>query len=163
MKVKIGPYRKNKPQKIKVKIDEWDTWSMDHTLATIVLPMLKQLYKTKHGSPMVDLEDVPENLRMTTHPDWDSQLRFEFYNEDKKDDLIHERWDWVMREMIWTFKQIVKDDESKFYDHSKCNKDDEIMEQVVKIVVDTEGLKKYHDRMKNGLRLFGKYYKGLWD
>ena len=26
-----------------VKIDRWDTWSMDHTLALIVLPMLKQL------------------------------------------------------------------------------------------------------------------------
>ena len=26
-----------------VKIDKWDTWSMDHTLGLIVLPMLKQL------------------------------------------------------------------------------------------------------------------------
>ena len=26
-----------------VKIDRWDTWSMDHTLAHIVLPMLEQL------------------------------------------------------------------------------------------------------------------------
>ena len=25
-----------------VKIDRWDTWSMDHTLSYIVLPMLKQ-------------------------------------------------------------------------------------------------------------------------
>jgi hypothetical protein len=28
---------------IRVKIDRWDTWSMDHTLSYIVLPMLKQL------------------------------------------------------------------------------------------------------------------------
>ena len=28
-----------------VKIDRWDTWSMDHTLAHIILPMLKQLDK----------------------------------------------------------------------------------------------------------------------
>ena len=26
-----------------VKIDRWDTWSMDHTLSYIILPMLKQL------------------------------------------------------------------------------------------------------------------------
>ena len=46
-----------------VKIDRWDTWSMDHTLAHIVLPMLKQLQKDKHGSPYVEDEDVPEELR----------------------------------------------------------------------------------------------------
>jgi hypothetical protein len=28
-----------------VKIDRYDTWSMDHTLADIILPMLKQLQK----------------------------------------------------------------------------------------------------------------------
>ena len=29
-----------------VKIDRWDTWSMDHTLGRIALPMLKQLKET---------------------------------------------------------------------------------------------------------------------
>ena len=46
-----------------VKIDRWDTWSMDHTLAFIILPMLKQLKADKHGAPFVDDEDVPEHLR----------------------------------------------------------------------------------------------------
>ena len=41
-----------------VKIDKEDTWSMDHTLADIVLPMLQQLRATKHGSPNVADEDV---------------------------------------------------------------------------------------------------------
>ena len=58
-----------------VKIDHYDTWSMDHTLSHIVLPMLKQLKKDKHGSPLVDDEDVPEELRSTSAPakenDWD--------------------------------------------------------------------------------------------
>jgi hypothetical protein len=48
---------------------------MDHTLSHIVLPMLKQLKKDKHGSPLVDDEDVPEELRSTSAPakenDWD--------------------------------------------------------------------------------------------
>ena len=30
-----------KKRKIKIKIDEYDTWSMDHTLALIIVPMLK--------------------------------------------------------------------------------------------------------------------------
>ena len=38
-------------QKVKVRIDRWDTWSMDHTLAHIVLPMLVQLKATQHGHP----------------------------------------------------------------------------------------------------------------
>ena len=50
---------------IQVQIDPWDTWSMDHTLAHIILPMLKQLRNTKHGSPNVDNTDVPEYLCST--------------------------------------------------------------------------------------------------
>ena len=44
-------------RKLKVRIDDYDTWSMDHTLAYIILPMLKQLRDTKHGSGYVDDED----------------------------------------------------------------------------------------------------------
>ena len=59
-----------------VKIDRWDTWSMDHTLAEIVLPMLKQLKKDKHGAPLVDDEDVPEELKSTSaqprENEWDT-------------------------------------------------------------------------------------------
>ena len=50
---------KFRKQKINVRIDKHDTWSMDHTLAHIILPMLKQLKETKHGAPNVDDEDVP--------------------------------------------------------------------------------------------------------
>lgn len=79
-----------------VKIDKWDTWSMDHTLAMIVLPMLKQINATKHGAPLVDDEDVPEELKSTSAPpkeyDWDI------------DDNHFKRWDWVMNEMIFAFE-----------------------------------------------------------
>tara|TARA_R110000823_G_scaffold108946_1_gene228379 strand:- start:168 stop:584 length:417 start_codon:yes stop_codon:yes gene_type:complete len=48
-------------QKVNVSIDKYDTWSMDHTLAHIVLPMLVQLKATNHG--------YPANL---TEKKWDS-------------------------------------------------------------------------------------------
>ena len=62
MKIKIGNYPSyyywldrlfgwNPKQKISVRIDPHDTWSMDHTLAHIVLPMLVQLKATQHGHP----------------------------------------------------------------------------------------------------------------
>ena len=52
-----------KTRKISVHIDNYDTWSIDDTLAHIIVPMLKQLKDTKHGVPHADMEDVPENCR----------------------------------------------------------------------------------------------------
>lgn len=151
MKIKIGKFPEHWPwsnwlydkfgyepkQKIKVHIDKWDTWSMDHTLAPIILPMLKQLKETKHGSPDVDDNDVPEELRSTSAPpkekDWDI------------DDNWHKRWDWVMDEMIYAFD-------------CKANKDDVFMR-----FDDRAEQEKEQDRISNGFRLFGKYYENLWD
>ena len=58
-------YDRRTAQRLNVHIDRWDTWSMDHTLAHIVLPMLVQLKRTKHGAPNVDNADVPKELRMS--------------------------------------------------------------------------------------------------
>ena len=85
-----------------VKIDPWDTWSMDSTLADIVLPMLRQLQATKHGSPHVADEDVPEHLRSTAAP--------AKANEWDVDDNHHLRWDWVLAEMIFAFEMKCRDD-----------------------------------------------------
>lgn len=133
-------------RKIKIKIDEWDTWSMDYTLALITLPLLKQLKETQHGSAQVDLEDVPSEMRMTSTQDWDDQLVFDFYNDPElsKQNIqcdTHDRWNWVMDEMIFAFEFIL--DEDLRYSHK--------FDQGVE------------DRAANGLRLFGKYYRGLWD
>ena len=94
-------YSKRK-RTVKVKIDKWDTWNMDTTLSIIILPMLKQLQATKHGSPTVEFEDVPEHMRTTETEDWDDQLTFDFYNQtdlhgwNKRGSDIHDRWNWVL-------------------------------------------------------------------
>ena len=150
MKIKIGNYptyrfyhrwlgRFAPKQKVSVKIDPWDTWSMDHTLACIVLPMLKQFKEIKQSSHQVDLKDVPESLHQS-----DNEL---------EDDGVHEQWDYIIDEMIWAFEQKCRDDwESDYYkyedDTSKWD--------------DEKGKKDHQDRMSNGFRLFGKYYEGLW-
>jgi len=152
MKVKIGGYPNyhywldkffgwNPKQKISVRIDPHDTWSMDHTLAPIILPMLKQLKETKHGAPMVDMKDVPKELRATK-----KQLDAYGKNGDA-DPKFFERWDWIMDEMIWAFEQKCRDDWLEdFFDDW-----------------DSEGVKAHQERMSNGFRLFGKYYENLWD
>ena len=146
MKVKIGKYPDPKwynhyiekwfgyvpKRKIDVKIDPSDTWSMDDTLAHVILPMLEQLAKTKHGSPMVELEDVPFEL------------------QGDHEDAIHERWDWVMSEMIYAFQEKTGDWEERFF----CS-EREFDKYKEEYFANAE-------RIKNGFRLFGKYYEGLW-
>lgn len=161
-----------KKRKKKIHIDRWDTWSMDHTLAEIILPMLKQLKETKHGSPYVDMQDVPEHLRHRTHQEWDDQLCFDFYKEDEKEDAVHDRWDWVMGEMIWAFEEHLKDDGDAQFWTGEFDKQFVKQEDGNYLMVsgpndtmqwDKEAFDAYHKRKQNGFRLFGVYYTGLWD
>jgi hypothetical protein len=142
-----------------VKIDRWDTWSMDHTLAHIIHPMLVQLQKDKHGAPYTEDDDVPEYLR--------SYMAQPKENEWDTDSLHFMRWDWILNEMIWAFEQELKDDdESQFFDHSECGDEkpwDKDGKYVSKLKLDTEGLEKHQKRKANGFRLFGRYYQNLWD
>ena len=151
---------------IKVHIDRWDTWSMDNTLAYIVLPMLKQLKETKHGGPYVDLKDVPKELH-------GKKLTKKQKDNGEVDDKHFERWDWVLDEMIFAFE--TKVDDGRWEDQFETGESDlqwKKLEdgnyQMVRGPNDTkeydwEGRKKYEERIANGFRLFGKYYQNLWD
>lgn len=138
-----------------VKIDYYDVWSMDHTLAHIIHPMLIKLRDVKHGSPHTDLEDVPVELHPKVAPSAAN-------NYD--DETVHLRWEWVLNEMIWAFEQELRDDDTdQFYDHSGVNNNAPLMQQVGQMKVDQAGLDAHQKRKTNGFRLFGKYYQGLWD
>lgn len=157
-----------------IRIDRWDSWSMDHTLSPIILPMLKQLKVTKHGSPFVDDEDVPEHLRSTSAPPKE--------NEYDTDANHHARWDWVMDEMIFAFECKVDnswEDAFRSGEHDiKWIPVDANGNEVPKgehkyyqmkdgpkntYKCDYDGIRKVEERIQNGFRLFGKYYQGLWD
>jgi hypothetical protein len=157
MKVNIGRYPKSDiPRRVKITIDPHDTWSMDHTLALIIVPMLKQLKATKHGAPFVDDEYVPEHLRSTAAAPKE--------NEWDTDTNHFKRWDYVLDEMIWAMEQIVAhDNEAQFYDMSNVNEEARIMEQIDAILCDRAGLQKHHERIANGTKLFGIFFQSLWD
>jgi hypothetical protein len=151
-------------QKVSVRIDPWDTWSVDGTLAHIILPMLRQLKETKNGAPEVADEDVPEDLRSTNAPPkenaWDTD-KFWFV-----------RWDWVLDEMIFAFEHKIDDSwEDVFYSgerdihFEKLPSGNYEMKHGPKhtLEVDWDGINAVRDRMSNGFRLFGKYYENLWD
>ena len=152
-----------KTRKIKVRIDAWDTWSMDHTLSYIILPMLKQLKDKKQGSPWVDDSDVPEQLQSSNAPPKE--------NEYDIDANHHLRWEYVLSEMIFAFENKLDDSwQDQFYQGTidfNFKKLDNGMSELVRgpndtSVIDHDGLKKYQDRISNGFRLFGKYYESLW-
>ena len=152
---------------IKVHIDRWDTWSMDHTLAFIVLPMLKQLNATKHGAPQVDDTDVPKELHMT------KKEKAAFDKDGSTDNKFFKRWDWVMGEMIFAFESKVSDGgwEEQFesgesdiqWKRLENGNSEMIRGPNDTKVYDWEGRKAYQARISNGFRLFGKYFESLWD
>lgn len=156
----INLYLNSRERKQSIRIDRYDTWSMDDTLALIIAPMLRQLKETKHGSPLVADEDVPESIRSTSAPPLE--------NEYDTDDFHHDRWDWVLNEMIWAFEQKVKDDwESDYYEHHVLSPDEKNYDGFFggsKLVCkDPKGLKAHQARITRGFHLFGKYYESLWD
>jgi hypothetical protein len=158
MQVKLGRFPKGDTErKISVKIDKWDTWNADHSIALIAVPLLIQLKETKHGSPNVDDADVPEHLRSTAAPakenDWDT------------DNNWHLRWDYVMGEMIYAMQEIANYNKGEeiFWDHSEVDETKDIMEQVHAMKLDRVGLDAYRQRIQKGCELFGKYFQSLWD
>ena len=171
MKIKIGSYPNwrfyhnwlydwfgyTPKQKTSIRIDRYDTWSMDHTLAPIILPMLKQLKETKHGAPRVDWEDVPEELRPP------KEQISKMYTHGEEDDNYFKRWDWVIDEMIGAFEQKRRiDGIGDFYGGYTEDQKNGPMAGSFEWI-DHEGIKAHQERMTNGFKLFGKYYESLWD
>lgn len=122
-------------RKVYVRIDDFDTWSMDETLTHIILPMLHQLKAQKQGAPFVDDEDVPEAIRSTS-----AKPKEEEYDLDE---FWFKRWDHVLDEMIWAFEY-----------NKLCIDSDEVFSD--------PDYKEKCERMNRGFILFGKYYNGLW-
>ena len=152
-----------------VKIDRWDTWSMDHTLADIILPMLKQLQKDKHGAPHVDDKDVPMELQSWTSPP---------KGEYDTDGHHFARWDYVLNEMIFAFDCKVDDSWSDKFSSGEfdkktvaCQWDENGKATMYQWIdgpnhtykCDFDGMQEVQKRITNGFRLFGKYYEALWD
>lgn len=154
-------YGKNK-RKVEIRIDQYDTWSMDHTLSLIVVPMLKQLREAKHGYPLADPEDAPHIGVGETDPN------------DLSDSLADDRWNWILGEMIWAHEQIIDEySDRNYYNPYEKDETPEVSEGLQPFITakdilemgkfDREKFDAYEARIKNGLRLFGKYYRSLWD
>ena len=80
------------------------------------------------------------NIDLEDVPDYlkPSDSQYNYYEEGKLDDYYHDRWDYVIDTMIYAFNAISE----------QLDEDDDYYEP---------------ETIKEGLRLFGKYYQNLWD
>jgi hypothetical protein len=129
-----------KKRKIKVRIDGYDIWSMDHTLGMIILPMLKLIRADNHGAGMIADDDVPEELKSTSAPPRE--------HEHDTDDFVFDRWNYALDQMIFSFESTQDDNvwEDKYFVNG----------------FDREGYMAQQAIIANGFRLFGKYFQALW-
>lgn len=171
----LNRWSNSRKRKVKVRVDYYDIWSADHTLAMIIAPTLKKLKEHKCGYPRVENEDVPEELRF-------SPSDKEKYEHDGTVDDKHEaRWNYILDEMIWAFAQHASPDCNDAQFHHNSDQLDMILTPIEgkgvseltfnyqkdpskpAYWVDKAGKQKHHERMNNGVRLFAKYYQALWD
>ncbi len=174
----INLIQSRRKQKVRVHVDPWDVWNANETLSHIILPVLEQLRVTKQGAPFVDLEDVPKKL----HGD---KLTKKQKENGEVDDKHFERWDYVLDAMIWSFREISEDmpgEEEFFTGESdliwtkvdvKGNEVDDDYDGIIYYRMDKgpndtrhfdkEGYDAYSERVDYGLKMFGKYFRALWD
>lgn len=147
-------------RQIYVRIDKYDSWSADHTLALIAVPLLKQLQTNKHGAPLVDDADVPEGQGLRSYES--DTLPMDEYTPDANH---FKRWDWVLSEIIWALEQKTSDDaDAQFFSKKDPElKTDDINDSISNLEIDVEGLQAWQARKTRGFKLFGKYYENLWD
>jgi len=128
-----------------VKLDPWDTWNLDSTLAQIIHPCLIQLLATNHGVFAVDNEDCPTEMRSEVE---ENEISWRYSQE---------RMRYVMEEMIWAFGKIKDGTVGDDYAEDFLSKDP------VKTAAAWEAMKAEEARVDNATRLFGKYFRALWD
>lgn len=150
-------------RRIHVKIDDYDVWSADHTLAHIIHPTLVKLKEVKHGAPLVQDTDVPLELRNgNKFPDGDST--------DEEEAIYFAKWDWVIGEMIFAFEKLGPDqywednfEEGEVTFEKLSDDSDRYTINKDNFKEDVAGKEAVNMRIANGLRLFGVYYQHLWD
>ena len=168
--MKISSYKRDH-RKINIEIDPSDVWSMDSTLSLIILPLLleyKEQMSLHGGVPSDCLVDVGGDPN-------DSQLSFVFYTETYQDgvELGAIAWEEIIDKMIWAFQQIALTDyESKY--HTLVNPappaksptttlKDSFENYTKRYDYDHAGRVLHDERIQEGLNLFGKYFRALWN
>ena len=142
MKVYIGRYPKDhtKERKIRVEIHDYDTWNLDTTLAHIIWPALEKYLEVSKGIIVMD---------------------------EPRDEYGGKSFEEAVTELIWVFKEIATSAEyQRIIDEHYTEKDINGAD-VTGWFKDADAMHAKHEvletRIQNGLELFGKIYRHLWN
>ncbi len=136
MKVKIGKYTNHSTRKVKIKFNNQDFYSLDHTLALIIAPALKEFKKHKAGIPSFCLSELHWELTSLLKKTKTQQKQI------KREEKIAEKmWNDIVDAMIWSFETIIADE-------TFTGSREERLEHEAKVA--------------HGLECFSKYYGALW-
>ena len=136
-----------------VKIDSYDTWNCDWTLAQIAAPLFKAFGQDLDSTGKIDKEDVPEELRDT-------------FNEDG---FSEQAYKWVIDEVTYAMTEIANDraNEPEVYRDDptipRAENDPIGLSQLVQIPGALAAYEAYNKRIQNGCVLLGKYLQTFWD
>lgn len=119
-------------RKVKVKIDEFDTWNGDWTLSQIIYPWLVQYKKDNNHTEPTD-EEIDAMI-----------FAFKEIAEERSDGTDFHSGD---HDIFW-----VKGINSYKMEHGPNHTH----------VFDHEGYKLYQEKIQAGLNLFAKNFQGLW-
>lgn len=171
---------KKRDQTRLVRVDPWDSWGADTTLAVVALPLLKQVQALKVGASKVDDADVPEELRTTSA----TPLTAAQLEQGDLDEFWVARWNWVMSEVVWAFEQWQPGNDWETQFHKGCKKWCEVKSDTPELnpatgkmefqhllepsnsdsrEFDHKAHAVYRDRIYNGFRLFGRYFPNMWE
>jgi hypothetical protein len=160
MKVTIGNYRppnSKAERKINVEVHPWDTYSLYHTMALVIHPLLvaykNDIVERDAGVPSdflpaIDVSGLSEEEAQKVHEEhWTKAL---------------DEWLSILDKMIWSFQQCMEDyaGEEDFFSVREVpvNPDDPFG----RFDIDQNGLNDYYEKIDEGLKLFARYYRSLW-
>lgn len=154
MKVFIGPYidiDKDGPdaeRQVEVEIHDYDTYSLDHTLARIIYPALLKFRDDIKSYPMVEDEDVPDMEPWGDVVVGDVHRLIPKNSGQDGEEEGYKRWLNVLDQILFSFYCIYTDNAwiDEYIRRMAPHEEYEIMEE----------------KIQNGLKLFGKYYRSLW-
>jgi hypothetical protein len=139
-------------RRVKVKVDEWDLFNADQTLAYIISATLTKFNELERdGYPKTDPLDGPAHLITDGEHSTD-------------------RWEWIVGEMAWAFEQY----NICWKQQYESGEPDYVWTPLPSggarmttgpnhtLVIDEEGQQRHQDRIDHGIYLFGKYYRYLW-
>jgi len=143
VKVSIPTYNKNlSERKISVRIDKWDTHSLDHTLAHIIHPALVQFrenlsgYPGEKGMTMAKWEKILDKMIFSFGETMNDVNAIEKFSSGD--------YDWIVTKLEDGGEEWQKGPNATYK-------------------FDTRGYKAYNKKLQEGFELFGKYYSNLWD